>query len=61
MFLNIIHDFSLLIAYIECSCRSIPRGGQIGVDIIFIRSVDVAGSLIKNDFSFSAHELQHQN
>ena len=61
MLLDVIHDLCLLIADIEGSGGPVPRGGEVGIDGLFIRRMDVADPLIEDNLPLSAHQLQHQN
>lgn len=59
--LDIVHDFCLLVADVECSGGPVPGRGEVGIDGFLIRRVDVADALIEDNLPLSAHQLQHQN
>lgn len=61
MFLDVVHDFCLFVADVECAGGSISGRGKIGIGAFFTWGVYVAGALVEDDFPFSAHELQHEN
>jgi hypothetical protein len=62
MFFYIAHYLSLLVTYIQSSCCSVSRRSQVCIYIaLFIRRVYIADTLVENDSSLSAHQLQHED
>lgn len=59
MLLDVVHYFCLLVTDIEGSRGSVPWGGEVGPDGLFVGGVNITYSLIENDLSFSTHQLQH--
>lgn len=61
MLLDVIHDLGLLVADVKGSGGPVPGGGEVGIDGLLIRCMDVADPFIEDNLPLSAHQLQHQN
>jgi hypothetical protein len=57
--LDIVHDFCLFVTDIKGSCGPVSGRSEVSSNSFLIGSMNVTNSLIKNDFAFSTHELQH--
>ena len=61
MFFYISHYFSLLVTYIQGPCCSVSGRSQVRIYTTFlIWCVYIADTLVENDSSLSAHQLQHE-
>ena len=61
VFLDVVHDFGLLVADVERSGGPVPGRGEVGVDGLLVGGVDVADALVEDHLPLPAHQLQHQN
>ena len=60
MFLNVVHYFRLLVAYVQRTSRSVSGRGQVGIGPFFL-GMNVADSLVEDQSSLSAHQLEHED
>lgn len=58
--LDVVHDFSLLVADVEGAGGSIARRGEIAACQLLPWGVNVAGALVEDDLALATHQLQHE-